>query len=312
MLVASSVSLGFMLHWREWAVFFPVYSPFKCYLSFSLCFVLWWMSPVERSSVSLSSTNVPQSLSPCSPLTPPNGLSPGPPLGLWCCCSVEVEWVWGYEVGGCDVAALGWVLLHPHCLCWMTMVVGVGVAGAGVLMMVVFLLRLTLYYCLISGSGSSGTPGRSSHECSCVQAASQGWGLVEEGWCLRPVDHLGSVVAQGPDLKVLRLLLHLQLHLSGGQLRCRACRCWGASPGQGAGAEGPPGLCVWGVAGLLNCWGADGGAYESSSYRRRRFGTRWSSPDRQTPREEREGGRKEGRTGKREGGKGRRGATDTK
>lgn len=178
-------------------------------------------------SVCLSSTNVHQSLATCSPLTPPpaSGFSPGPPVALWCCCSVEVEWVGGCAAGGCDVAALGWAPLRPHCLCWMRMGVGVGVALAGVLTRVVFLLRLTLYYCLISGSGSSGTPGRSSHGCSCGQAALRGWGLVEEGWCWLPADHLGSAVVQGPAPKALSPLLHLQLHLSGGLLHCRACHC---------------------------------------------------------------------------------------
>lgn len=180
----------------------------------------------------------------------------------------------------------------------MRRVAGVGVAGAGVLMRVVFSLRWILYCCWISGSGSSGTPGRSSHGCSCEQAASQGWGLAEEGWCWLPEDLLGSAVVQGPDLQPPSLLLHLQLHRLRGQLRCKACHCWGASPWRGAGAEEPPGRCGWGVAGLLNCWGADGDAYGSSSYRRRRFGTRWSSLDRQTPREKTEGGRKEGKTGK--------------
>lgn len=112
------------------------------------------------------------SLQPSRPPTA-SGLSLGPPVGLWCCCSVEVEWVGRYEVECCGVAALGWAPLRPHCLCWMRMGVEVGVAWVGVLMKVVFLLWLILYCCLISGSGSSGTPGRSSHGCSCGQAASQ-------------------------------------------------------------------------------------------------------------------------------------------
>lgn len=130
-------------------------------------------------------------------------------------------------MGDCGVAALGWALLRPHCLCWMRMEEGVGVAWVRVLMKVVFLLTLILYYCLISGPGSSDTPDRSSHGCNCGQAALQGWGLAEEGRCWLPVDHLGCAGAQDPDQKVLSLLLHLllQLHLSEGQLHCRVCHC---------------------------------------------------------------------------------------
>lgn len=152
-------------------------------------------------------------------------LSPGPQEGLRCCCSAEVEWVEGYELGGCDVVALGWARLHPHCLYWTRMGVGVEVSGAGGRMKGVFLLTLILYCYLISGSESFGTPGRSSHGCSCAQAASQGWGQVEVGWCWLQADHLGSFGAQGPDLVAPFLRLPLQLHLSGGQLRCTACRC---------------------------------------------------------------------------------------
>lgn len=87
-------------------------------------------------------SSVPSSLAPCSPLTSPiaSGLSPVHRVGLWCCCSVEVEWVERYEVEGCGVSALGWAPLHPHCLCWMKMGVEAEVTWAGALMKVVFSL----------------------------------------------------------------------------------------------------------------------------------------------------------------------------
>lgn len=250
---------------------------------------------------------------PSDPPTPhphsPTGLilSSGLPAGLCCCCSVGGGCVVGNEVGSCDVAASGWIPLHPRCLCWMRMGVGAEGAWAEGQMRGGSWRRLILNCSLISGSGSVCTPDRSSHGRSCGQAASRGWGQGEAGWCWLPVDRPGSAGARDPALAVLPLLL-LQ---SGAQLRCTACRCWAASPGPAAGAEGPRERCGWGGVRLPSCSRADGGAFESSSYRRRRFGTLWSSLDRQTPGGEEEG-REEGKEGrKREGGKGRGGATDT-
>lgn len=110
-------------------------------------------------------------------------ISPGRPVGLWRCCSVEVGRVERCEVEGCAASASGWAPLRPHCLCWMKMVVEVGVAWAGGLRMAVFSLWLILYCWLVSGSGSSDTPGRSSRGCSRGWATSQGSELVGEGWC---------------------------------------------------------------------------------------------------------------------------------
>lgn len=148
-------------------------------------------------------------------------VSPGRPVGLWRCCSVEVGRVEMCEVEGCVASASGWAPLHPHCLCWMKMVVEVGVAWAGGLRMAVFSLWLILYCWLFSGSGSFDTPGRSSRGCSHGWATSQGSELVEEGSRWPPGDHLGSAVAQGPDL----YHLFLQLRMSEDQIRCRAFRC---------------------------------------------------------------------------------------
>lgn len=148
-------------------------------------------------------------------------ISPGHPVGLWHCCSVEVGQVERREAESCAASAWGWAPLRPHCLCWMKMVVEVGVAWAVGLRMAVFSLWLILYCWLVSGSGSSDTPGRSSRGRSRGWATSQGSELVEEGWCWPPGDHLGSAVAQGPDPKPL----FLQLRTSEGQIRCRAFRC---------------------------------------------------------------------------------------
>lgn len=158
-----------------------------------------------------------------------SSLSPGLPVGLWWCCSVGGVWVWGYEVKGCDGAVWGWVPLRPHCLCWRKMGVGAGVAGVGALRRGVSLSWPTPDWCLFSGSGSSGTPGRSSRGCSCGRAASRGSGLGEEGWCWPPESRPGAAGARGPCLKVLPLLLHCiprpQLRLLGARSRCTACHC---------------------------------------------------------------------------------------
>lgn len=151
---------------------------------------------------------------------PRSWISPGRPVGLWRCCSVEVGRVESHEAEGCAASASGWAPLHPRCLCWMKMAVEVGLAWAGGPRMAGSSWSI-LYCCLVSGSGSSDTPGRSSRGCSRGWATSQGSELVEEGWCWPPGDHLGSAVAQGPDRKHL----FLPLRTSEGQIRCRASRC---------------------------------------------------------------------------------------
>lgn len=157
------------------------------------------------------------------PPTPPPHfcISPGRPAGLWRCCSVGEGRIERCEVEGCAASASGWAPLRPHCLCWMKMAVEVGAAWAGGLRTAGFWLWLIPCCWLFSGSGSSDTPGRSSRGCSRGWATSQGWELVEEGWCWPPGDHLGSAVAQDPDLDHL----FLQLRTSEGQIRCRAFRC---------------------------------------------------------------------------------------
>lgn len=159
----------------------------------------------------------------CPPPPPPPQCScfiPGCLVGLFC-WSVVVGWIEKHEVAGCGASASGWAPLRPHCLCWMKMVVEVGVAWAGGPRTAVFSLTLILDCWLFSGSGSSDTPGRSSRGCSCGWEASQGSELAEEGWCWPPGNHLGSAVAQGPNLKPL----FLQLHTSGSQIHCRAFHC---------------------------------------------------------------------------------------
>lgn len=184
-------------------------------------------------------------------------LSPGPSVGLWCCCSVEEErWGGGYEVGGCGAAAWDWALLRPHCLCWMWRAGGAGGAWAEVPMRAVFWLKPSLKSRRTSGSGSSDTPGRSSRGRSCGRAASPGWGPAEGAWCSLREDHLGFVAGRGLNPEVLFLPLrppHLQRPLSADPPRCRACRCSGASPEPDAGGEGRPELYGRGDEGRPSC-----------------------------------------------------------
>lgn len=172
------------------------------------------MSQVETS---LSSPPLP----PPTPPHPRSCISPGCSVGLWHCCSVEVGRVGRCEVEGCAAPASGWAPPRPHCLCWMRMAVEVGGAWAAGRRRAVFWWRWSLYCWLISGSGFSDTPGKSSRGCSRGWATSQGSERVEEGWCWPPGDHLGGAGAQGPGLK----RLFLRLRSSGGRIRCRASRC---------------------------------------------------------------------------------------
>lgn len=117
---------------------------------------------VSPSSISMFSQS-PHGRTPCSPLTSPiaSALSPARPAGLLRCCPAEAEWVARNEVGGCDVSASGWAPRRPHCLCWMRIAAEAGAAWAGAPTMAVSSPRSIPRCCPISGSGSSGTPGRS-------------------------------------------------------------------------------------------------------------------------------------------------------